>query len=96
MHFALVNAEELGVSQVNVDEMRQSKSPEIRRLQGVEGSFGKALGLDEDWAYRAIKQVGNYGEIYRRNLGADSKVKIDRQLNRLWNDGGLLYAPPIR
>lgn len=96
VHFALVNAEELGVSQVNVDEMRQSKSPEIRRLLGVEGSFGKALGLDEDWAYRAIKQVGNYGEIYRRNLGADSKVKIDRQLNRLWNDGGLLYAPPIR
>jgi general L-amino acid transport system substrate-binding protein len=96
VHFALVNAEELGVSQVNVDEMRKSNSPEIRRLLGVEGSFGKALGLDEAWAYRAIKQVGNYQEIYRRNLGADSKVKIDRQLNRLWTKGGLLYAPPIR
>lgn len=96
VHFALVNAEELGVSQANVDQMRRSKSPEIRRLLGVEGSFGKALGLDEDWAYKAIKQVGNYEEIYRRNLGVDSKVRIDRQLNRLWRDGGLLYAPPIR
>ena len=96
VHFALVNAEELGVSQANVDEMRQSNSPEIRRLLGVEGSFGEALGLDKDWAYRAIKQVGNYEEIYRRNLGADSMVKIDRQLNRLWTDGGLMYAPPIR
>ena len=96
VHFALVNAEELGVSQANVDEMRQSKSPEIRRLLGVEGSFGKALGLDEEWAYRAIKQVGNYEEIYRRNLGVDSKVNIDRNINRLWQDGGLMYAPPIR
>lgn len=96
VHFALVNAEELGVSHANVDEMRKSNSPEVRRLLGVEGSFGTALGLDEDWAYRAIKQVGNYEEIYRRNLGADSKVKIGRQLNRLWRDGGLMYAPPIR
>ncbi len=96
VHFALVNAEELGVSQSNVDEMRQSNSPEIRRLLGIEGSFGESIGLDGNWAYRAIKQVGNYEEIYRRNLGANSKVKIDRQLNRLWTDGGLMYAPPIR
>lgn len=96
VHFALVNAEELGVSQSNVDEMRQSNSPEIRRLLGIEGSFGENIGLDNNWAYRAIKQVGNYEEIYRRNLGVDSRVKIDRQLNRLWTDGGLMYAPPIR
>lgn len=96
VHFALVNAEELGVSQSNVDEMRKSNSPEIRRLLGIEGSFGENIGLDNNWAYRAIKQVGNYEEIYRRNLGVDSRVKIDRQLNRLWTDGGLMYAPPIR
>lgn len=96
VHFALVNAEELGVSQSNVDEMRQSNSPEIRRLLGIEGSFGENIGLDNNWAYRAIKQVGNYEEIYRRNLGVDSRVKIDRQLNRLWTDGGLMYAPPTR
>ena len=74
----------------------QSNSPEIRRLLGIEGSFGENIGLDNNWAYRAIKQVGNYEEIYRRNLGVDSRVKIDRQLNRLWTDGGLMYAPPIR
>jgi general L-amino acid transport system substrate-binding protein len=96
VHYALVNAEELGVNSSNVDTMLESGSPEINRLLGVEGAFGTALGLDEKWAYRAIKQVGNYEEIYRRNLGSDSRVKIHRGINRLWKDGGLMYAPPIR
>ena len=96
VHFALVNAEELGVSQANAEASLSSPSPEIRRLLGVEGSFGAGLGLDHRWAYRAIAQVGNYEEIYRRNLGADSKLGIERGLNRLWSDGGLMYAPPVR
>lgn len=96
VHFALVNAEELGVSQANAEASLSSASPEIRRLLGVEGSFGTGLGLDERWAYRAIAQVGNYQEIYRRNLGADSRLKIERGLNRLWSNGGIMYAPPVR
>jgi len=96
VHFALVNAEELGVSRANAEESLSAKSPEIRRLLGVEGNFGTGLGLDEQWAYRALIQVGNYEEIYRHNLGADSKLKIERGLNRLWSTGGLMYAPPIR
>lgn len=95
-HYAMVNAEELGVSSSNVDDMLKSNSPEIRRLLGLDGAFGEPLGLDERWAYRIIKQVGNYEEVYRRNLGIDSQIKIDRGLNRLWKDGGLMYAPPIR
>ncbi len=95
-HFALVTAEELGVTQANVDEKLKSDNPEIRRLLGVEGDFGKSLGLTNDWAYRIIKAVGNYGESFERNVGMGSPIKIRRGLNALWTQGGLQYAPPIR
>ena len=95
-HYALLTAEELGVTQANVDEKLKSDNPAIRRLLGVEGSFGEGLGLTNDWAYRIIKHVGNYGEIFERNVGMGSPIKIRRGLNALWNKGGLQYAPPIR
>jgi general L-amino acid transport system substrate-binding protein len=95
-HYALITAEELGVTQANVDEKFKSDNPGIRRLLGVEGSFGEGLGLTNDWAYRIIKHVGNYGEIFERNVGQGSPIKISRGLNALWNKGGLQYAPPIR
>jgi general L-amino acid transport system substrate-binding protein len=96
VHFALLNAEELGVSQANVEEMRNSTHPDVKRLLGKEGDFGKGLGLDNDWAYRIVKQVGNYGEIFERNVGSGSRLKIARGLNALWTKGGIQYAPPIR
>jgi general L-amino acid transport system substrate-binding protein len=96
VHFVLLNAEELGVTQANVDEMTRSVSPDIRRLLGQEADFGVGLGLDNDFAARVIKAVGNYGEIFERNLGSGSRMKITRGLNNLWNKGGLQYAPPIR
>jgi general L-amino acid transport system substrate-binding protein len=95
-HYALITAEELGVTQANVDEKLKSDNPEIRRLLGVEGDFGKNLGLTNDWAYRIIKAVGNYGESFERNVGQGSPIKISRGLNALWSKGGLQYAPPIR
>jgi general L-amino acid transport system substrate-binding protein len=95
-HYALVDAEELGVDQGNVDDELKSDNPEIRRLLGVEGGFGESLGLTNDWAYRIIKAVGNYGESFERNLGMGSPIKIRRGLNALWTQGGLQYAPPIR
>jgi general L-amino acid transport system substrate-binding protein len=95
-HYALVTAEELDVTQANVDEKLKSDNPEIRRLLGVEGDFGKGLGLTNDWAYRIVKAVGNYGESFERNVGQGSPIKIRRGLNALWNKGGLQYAPPIR
>jgi general L-amino acid transport system substrate-binding protein len=95
--FALIDAEELGVRQTNVDEMRTaSADPRIRRLLGAEGRAGANMGLDAEWALRAIRQVGNYGELFDRHLGKGSPLMIDRGMNRLWNKGGLLYAPPIR
>jgi general L-amino acid transport system substrate-binding protein len=94
--FALINAEELGVTSKNVDDMMKSDNPNIRRLLGVEGDQGKGLGLSNDWAYKIIKQVGNYGEIFDRNVGEGSPLKIKRGLNALWTKGGLQYAPPIR
>ncbi len=94
--FALVNAEELGVTSANVDEMKSSPNQEIRRLLGVDGTFGEAIGLGNDWAYNVIKEVGNYGEIFDRNIGAGSKLQIARGLNQLWTKGGIQYAPPIR
>ena len=96
VHFTLLNAEELGVTQVNVDEKVRSPDPYVRRLLGVEGDFGKRLGLDNDFAVKVIKAVGNYGEIFERNVGSGSRLKIDRGLNKLWNNGGLQYAPPVR
>jgi general L-amino acid transport system substrate-binding protein len=95
-HYALLSAEELGVTQANVDQKLKSDNPAIRRLLGAEGSFGEGLGLTNDWAYRIIKAVGNYGEIFERNVGQGSPIKISRGLNALWNKGGLQYAPPIR
>jgi general L-amino acid transport system substrate-binding protein len=97
VHYALLNAEELGVTQANVDEEKaNSANQSTRRLLGVDGAFGEGAGLTNDWAYNVIKAVGNYGEIFERNVGSDSPLKIDRGLNRLWNHGGLQYAPPIR
>jgi general L-amino acid transport system substrate-binding protein len=92
----MLNAEELGVTQKNVDEMLNSPNPEIKRLLGKEGEFGKGIGLDNDWVVKIIKAVGNYGESYERNVGSGSRLKIDRGLNKLWTQGGLQYAPPIR
>jgi general L-amino acid transport system substrate-binding protein len=96
VHYALITAEEDGVTKANVDEKLKSENPEIRRLLGLEGDFGKGLGLTNDWAYRIIKAVGNYGESFDRNVGDGSPIKIKRGLNALWTKGGLQYAPPIR
>ena len=94
--YAMINAEELGVSSQNIDEALKSKKPDVMRLVGNEGSFGPDLGLSKDWAVRIIRHVGNYGEVYDRNIGAESKLHIPRGLNQLWNAGGIQYAPPIR
>jgi general L-amino acid transport system substrate-binding protein len=94
--YAMVQAEELGVTSKNADEMLKSNNPEIKRLLGVEGDFGKSLGLSNDWAYQIIKKVGNYGERFDADLGDGSPLKIKRDLNQLWTNGGLQYSPPIR
>ena len=96
VYFATLNAEDLGVTQKNVDEMLASTNPDIKRMLGKEGDFGKGIGLDNDWVVRIVKAVGNYGESYERNVGSGSRLKIDRGLNKQWNQGGLQYAPPIR
>ena len=93
---AMINAEELGVTSANIDEMKSSNNPAVLRLLGVEGSFGSDLGLANDWAYQIIKQVGNYGESFDRNVGPNTPLGIARGLNAQWYDGGILYAPPIR
>lgn len=93
---ALVTAEEKGITKANVNEMKaKSADPEVKRLLGGTGSIGQSLGLDNDWALRAIAEVGNYGEIFDRNLGPQTPLGIDRGLNALWNQGGLLYSPPF-
>ena len=94
--FALVNAEDLGINSKNADEMKKSTNPDVKRFLGVEGDKGKDLGLSNEWAYNIVKQVGNYGEVFERNIGQDSPLKIMRGLNALWSKGGLQYAPPIR
>ena len=94
--YTLINAEELGITSANVDEMTKSTDPNIQRLLGVTEGNGKALGLDEKWAYNIIKSVGNYGQIFDRNVGKDSPLKLERGLNGLWNAGGLMYSPPAR
>jgi general L-amino acid transport system substrate-binding protein len=96
VHFAMLNAEELNVSKANVDEQMKSDSPEIKRLLGTEGNFGEQFGLTKDWAYRIVKHVGNYGDVFERNLGQGSPLKITRGLNALWTKGGIQYAPPVR
>lgn len=93
---AMMLAEELGVSSANVDDQLKSPSPAIQRLLGVTGNAGKNLGLDEQWAYRIVKQVGNYAESFERNVGQSSPLKIERGMNALWRDGGLMYPLPIR
>ena len=93
---ATVTAEEKGVTSANIDSMKKSKDPEILRLLGVEGSQGKELGLSTDWAYNIIKSVGNYGEIFERNIGVKTPIGLERGLNALWINGGLQYSPPFR
>ena len=95
-HYAMINAEELGVTKANVDQMTKNDNPEIKRMLGSEGKFGEAIGLTNDWAFRIIKHVGNYGEIFEKNVGQGSPLKIQRGQNALWTKGGLQYAPPIR
>jgi general L-amino acid transport system substrate-binding protein len=95
-HNAMLNAEELGITKANIDEMLKSDNPEIKRLVGTEGKYGEAIGLTNDWAYRIVKHVGNYGESFEKNVGAGSLLKIARGQNALWTKGGLQYAPPIR
>ncbi len=96
VNFAMLDAEEAGVNSKNVDEMARSESPEVKRLLGSEGNFGEGLGLTRDWAYRIVKYVGNYGEVFDRDIGEGSKLKVKRGLNALWSKGGLQYAPPVR
>ena len=94
--YATIQAEEMGITSKNVDEFVNSKNPEIQRLLGTSPGMGKALGLDEKWAYNVIKTVGNYGEIFERNVGLKTPLKLERGLNALWTNGGLQYAMPIR
>ena len=93
---ALINAEEMGITSKNVDKMLKSKDPKVQRFLGVSAGNGKALGLDEKFAYNIIKQVGNYGEIFERNVGVNTPLGIERGLNALWTNGGLMYAPPFK
>lgn len=94
--FAMLNAEELGVEQRTIDQAMRSQKPEVMRLVGTAGNFGEQIGLDNSWAANAIRSVGNYGEVFERNLGARTPLAIPRGLNQLWNAGGVQYAPPIR
>ena len=94
---ALVGAEELGINQKNVEEqLKSSQNPEIKRMLGAEGEFGPSIGLEKDWAFRIVKSMGNYGELFEKNLGQSSPLKIERGLNALWTKGGLQYGMPIR
>lgn len=92
----MINAEEYGISSENADKMLKSSDPNIKRILGVDGPKGKGLGLNDDWGYQIIKQVGNYGESFERSVGEDSPLQISRGVNALWNAGGFMYAPPIR
>jgi general L-amino acid transport system substrate-binding protein len=94
--YAMIEAEEYGITSKNVDEMLKSENPSIKRILGVTPGMGKALGVDEKWVYNIVKQVGNYGESFERNVGKDTPLKIERGLNNLWSKGGLQYAEPIR
>src|SRR5471032_2083166 len=94
--YAMINAEELNITSKNIDEMTKSTNPDIKRFVGTEGNYGEQLGLTKEWAVRIIKLVGNYGESFERNVGQGSPLKIDRGLNKLWNKGGIQYAPPVR
>ena len=91
-----INAEELGVTSDNVDDMMKSDNPSVQRLLGTDGDMGAKLGLPDDFGAKAIKQVGNYGEMYDRNVGPDTPLGLDRGINALWTEGGVMYAPPVR
>lgn len=95
-HFAMINAEELGVSSQTIDEALRSDKPDVKRLVGADDGYGEKLGLTKDWAVRIVKLVGNYGEVFERNIGDKSDLKIARGLNDLWTRGGIQYAPPVR
>ena len=95
-HFVMVNAEEVGITSRNVDDMLTAKSKEVKRILGVEGYIGPMLGLGMKFGYNIIKQVGNYGESYERNVGPNTPLALERGLNKLWKDGGVMYVPPIR
>src|SRR5712671_237603 len=94
--FAAIEAEEKGITSKNVDSMLKTEDPDVKRLLGVTPGMGKSIGLDEKWVYNIVKQVGNYGEVFDRNVGKDAPMKLERGLNDLWTRGGLMYAPPIR
>ena len=94
--FVQINAEELGVTSANVDDMKKSDNPSVKRLLGTDGDMGAKLGLAADFRYHIIKQVGNYGEMYNRNVGPGTPLDLERGLNALWSDGGIMYAPPVR
>jgi general L-amino acid transport system substrate-binding protein len=94
--FVLINAEDLGLNAMNVEQMKAGDNPEVRRMLGTESDFGKTLGLENDWAVNIVSAVGNYGDIYERNVGLKTPLGIPRGLNALWRNGGLIYAPPIR
>ena len=96
-HYAMIDAEEAGITQDNVDRLRgETLSPDVKRILGLEGKYGQGLGLTDDWAYRIVRHVGNYGDVFARNLGDGTPLKIPRGLNGLWTNGGLQYGPPIR
>jgi general L-amino acid transport system substrate-binding protein len=94
--FAMLNAEELGVTQANIDAMLKSDNPEVKRLLGTEGNMGEQLGVSADWVVRIIRHVGNYGESFERHLGPKTRIGLARGSNELWSKGGLQYAPPVR
>ena len=94
--YAMLNAEELGISQATLDEAMKSEKPDVKRFIGTDGNYGEQLGLGKDWAVLIVKNVGNYGEVFRRNLGADTPLAIPRGINQLWSAGGIQYSPPIR
>jgi general L-amino acid transport system substrate-binding protein len=96
LHYGLVEAEELGVTQANVDEMAKSNTPAVQRLLGASGDLGSRLGLDNKWMQQALKATGNYGEIFERNVGKTSPLKLERGLNATWTKGGLMYALPFK
>jgi general L-amino acid transport system substrate-binding protein len=96
VHFAMINAEELGVTSKNIDEAMRSEKPDVKRLVGTDGNYGERIGLTKDWAARIVRLIGNYGEVFERTVGLDSRLGIPRGINQLWSTGGIQYAPPIR
>jgi general L-amino acid transport system substrate-binding protein len=95
-HFAMINAEEMGVSSRTIDDALKSSKPDVKRLVGTDGNYGEQIGLTKDWVVRVVKLVGNYGEVYDRNVGTRTPLGIPRGMNQLWTAGGIMYAPPIR